>query len=49
MIFSMIKSEKYNQLRVEPVGFREYNPVLHPRKWETEFIRFSMLAHTAID
>ncbi|MCG7436084.1 hypothetical protein MKX57_10665 [Lysinibacillus sp. FSL M8-0216] len=28
MIFSVIKSEKYYQSRVEPVGFRQYIPVL---------------------
>ncbi|MFJ7919639.1 hypothetical protein ACIQ6U_07755 [Lysinibacillus fusiformis] len=32
MIFSVIKAEKYYQSRVEPVGFRQYIPVLQSQE-----------------
>lgn len=32
MIFSVVKSEKYYQSRVEPVGFRHYIPVLQSQE-----------------
>ncbi|MGE7988087.1 hypothetical protein [Lysinibacillus fusiformis] len=46
MIFSVIKSEKYYQSRVEPVDFVNIFRYYNRRKWEIESIRFPMYANT---